>query len=1265
MYGKSADLVKPAQMTDEVWEFLFCGGPYPKSSDIPSSVLNKMKQEFEYCNNVQGSLASWIKVHWTYYAQFGEDVKVYWKFRTLRQAIEEFSADATRFSLADAGDGIDDANFVFETANTAILRLTKEIAWMEEILSAESSLRTGPPSTYADRVFENELNIAVKMTEKNYRDYMFREALKTGFYDLQTARDEYRFSCGSGGMNCDLVWRFMDVQTRLITPFCPHYAEFVWRELLKKDGFVVKAGWPTADSPDLKLKSANKYLQDSIVLMRKLLNKQILGSKKPNKKGAPVTQLSEDKLKGLIFVNEQFDGWQAECLQILQSKFDSHTKTFASDGEIMKALQESTVGQAADFRRIQKLCMPFLRFKKDEAIKIGAQALDLKLPFGEIEVLRENLDLIKRQLGLQEVEVLSFTDPDADEKAGSLASLLRQNSPSPGNPTAIFLPSSLNSGLYCTGPFRSHLPEHYIRTVTMDRRRLQTERRHSTSVTPGTPSSPLASASPLQRHARSGSSYGGLGNPKKAQTKAAAQRLAAVMSNQQNEDEGDGDDYEQLDHSSLSSTGSLGLGGGRPTRSPSPMARRRVPQATQADDDNDEDDLVVSGRPSIGLAGGRQMQGRSPMAKNFPQRRPSPARRRQPSDDGNDEDAPVSNITSLGLAVRPRRPHSPAQKSLAQTRAPPPPDSDDENDEDDILVSGTTRIGLGGRAARPFSPAAKNLSQKRMPLANTQQASDKESDEDTLISGRASIGLARGRGTQPFPSVVKSIAQRPVQQIGAQPSDEDNDEDELANSSVSGKPTIGLGGRARPSSSPLSVRVNQDQPQSTRFPSGTYGPLSVNTKEQSIPAHSSGQNSMEQCMSPSGPGRQQSGIGMLHVSSKPTSSVSTPDNSVDSRREKRLVSDFGSMNNLKVGGRQKSSLQDELDMLQDENESLLQKLHLAEERCEEAEARARLLEKQVADLGEVYFSFFLLFLFLFRKEADQQEREAALKGGTQTQGLSPEQIAALQTEAESARNETNSVLEKLSEAEIKIKTLQTVTQRMMLTEEEMEEVVLKRCWLARYWSLCVEHGIQADIACVKYEYWSSLAPLPVEIVLAAGQRAREEDISSGNDLEERQKVLQRTNELSGERNVESMLLVEKGLRELALLKVEDAVAFALAKHRRSSVLKAEEVKLPIDGHFEIFELSQEESEDVRFKQAWITYFWRRAMSHGVEPDIADERLQSWINHSSQSLTSQDAVDAERGLMEIRRLGLESQLWKTSRRGLEIGATARLHIETGF
>ncbi|KAI9154090.1 hypothetical protein LWI28_020776 [Acer negundo] len=172
--------------------------------------------------------------------------------------------------------------------------------------------------------------------------------------------------------------------------------------------------------------------------MRKLLQKQILGSKKGNK-GTPVTTLTEDKLKGLVYVNEEFEGWKAECLKILQSKFDSKTCTFAPDREISEALQKSTVGQAANFKQTQKLCMPFLRFKKDEAIAIGPQAWDLRLPFGEIDVLQENLDLIRRQLGLEEVEILSVADHDALAKAGLLASLLKQNPPSPGNPTAIFV----------------------------------------------------------------------------------------------------------------------------------------------------------------------------------------------------------------------------------------------------------------------------------------------------------------------------------------------------------------------------------------------------------------------------------------------------------------------------------------------------------------------------------------------------------------------------------------------------------------------------------------------------------------------------------------------------------------------------------------------------------------------------------------------------------------------------------------------------------
>ncbi|KAG5056142.1 hypothetical protein JHK85_008652 [Glycine max] len=93
-------------------------------------------------------------------------------------------------------------------------------------------------------------------------------------------------------------------------------------------------------------------------------------------------------------------------------------------------------------------------------------------------------------------------------------------------------------------------------------------------------------------------------------------------------------------------------------------------------------------------------------------------------------------------------------------------------------------------------------------------------------------------------------------------------------------------------------------------------------------------------------------------------------------------------------------------------------------------------------------------------------------------------------------------------------------------------------------------------------------------------------------------------ELSGEGNIENMLFVEQGLRQLASLK------------------------------------------------AWLAYIWKRAKRHEIEPDIANERFQHWINHNSMTPTSQDAVDVERGLVEIKRLDIETQLWDESRRELE-------------
>lgn len=99
-------------------------------------------------------------------------------FLTLTEAISKFSADGTRLCLADAGDSIEDANFVEATADAGILRLYTFIEWVKEMIESKLLLRTGPKNTFNDKVFISELNLKTKQTEEFYDKMMFKDALR-------------------------------------------------------------------------------------------------------------------------------------------------------------------------------------------------------------------------------------------------------------------------------------------------------------------------------------------------------------------------------------------------------------------------------------------------------------------------------------------------------------------------------------------------------------------------------------------------------------------------------------------------------------------------------------------------------------------------------------------------------------------------------------------------------------------------------------------------------------------------------------------------------------------------------------------------------------------------------------------------------------------------------------------------------------------------------------------------------------------------------
>ena len=189
--------IKPEQMIDEVWDYLFCRREISedliKSCGIQKADLEKMRREFEYWYplDVRVSGKDLIPNHLTFFLYIHAALfpREYWpqsirsnghlllngekmskstgNFLTLNDAVAKYGADACRIALADAGDGVEDANFEETVANQIILRLYTLKEWCEEV-TKDKTLRTGEADNFWDKLFENEMNTLVHEARQHY-----------------------------------------------------------------------------------------------------------------------------------------------------------------------------------------------------------------------------------------------------------------------------------------------------------------------------------------------------------------------------------------------------------------------------------------------------------------------------------------------------------------------------------------------------------------------------------------------------------------------------------------------------------------------------------------------------------------------------------------------------------------------------------------------------------------------------------------------------------------------------------------------------------------------------------------------------------------------------------------------------------------------------------------------------------------------------------------------------------------------------------------
>ncbi|XP_074068795.1 leucine--tRNA ligase, cytoplasmic isoform X1 [Macrotis lagotis] len=414
--------IRAQEMTKEVWDYIFFKeAPFPKTQ-IPKEKLDKLKEEFEfwYPVDLRVSGKDLVPNHLSYYLYNhvamwpGQSVK--WpravranghlllnsekmskstgNFLTLTQAIDKFSADGMRLALADAGDTVEDANFVEAMADAGILRLYTWVEWVKEMVANWDSLRSGPASTFNDRVFASEMNAGIVKTEQNFEKMMFKEALKTGFFEFQAAKDKYR-ELAIEGMHRDLVFQFIEVQTLLLAPICPHVCEHVWTLLGKPDS-IMKAAWPVAGPVDEVLIRSSQYLMEVAHDLRLRLKNYMMPSKGKKVDKQPPQKPSHCT----IYVAKNYPPWQHTTLTVLRHHFEAN-KGKLPDNKII-AIE---LGNLPELKRYMKKVMPFVAMIKENLEKTGPQVLDLQLEFDEQGVLMENIVYLTNSLELDHIDV--------------------------------------------------------------------------------------------------------------------------------------------------------------------------------------------------------------------------------------------------------------------------------------------------------------------------------------------------------------------------------------------------------------------------------------------------------------------------------------------------------------------------------------------------------------------------------------------------------------------------------------------------------------------------------------------------------------------------------------------------------------------------------------------------------------------------------------------------------------------------------------------
>jgi leucyl-tRNA synthetase len=183
----------------------------------------------------------------------------------------------------------------------------------------------------------------------------YKDAVKYGFYEIQSARDWYREVTMENGMHLDLVKYWIRAAALLISPVAPHFTEHIWSTVLNEPKSIQLARWPEPTSTvDRTLLDAGLYMRGTIKTIR---DAELNLLKKATKGKGGAAPFDPKKPRAVrVYVASRFPEWQDICVQAVQDAYSvEHDKV--DDVKVREILQQKGLIK-------EKRAMPFVQLFK-------------------------------------------------------------------------------------------------------------------------------------------------------------------------------------------------------------------------------------------------------------------------------------------------------------------------------------------------------------------------------------------------------------------------------------------------------------------------------------------------------------------------------------------------------------------------------------------------------------------------------------------------------------------------------------------------------------------------------------------------------------------------------------------------------------------------------------------------------------------------------------------------------------------------------------